>query len=335
METVCRWHGGPPASAHHDRRDTRTQHAPSAVAQPDRPCAEYPSPMSLIFATQLTAIATVILAVGAIVTGVLAYFAFRAQRQELQTLNQSVTDAEEQRRRDADEQRRSQAAKVTAWFTQDSNGNWGARIRNASDLPVIDVKTAFHYISETQPGGEWQPVERGATIKAIRVLPLQSDRFTEIPDDIRKKADDLNDNTYVVSIEFTTPPGTTGNATRAARSFPGPDNGRRGAGHPRAGLPPSSPSHESNQHRGAAVLSIHACRAPVWPSSAPRTATTTSSVTSWSDQYERSFGADDTTGSPRSSVRRLKQAILQSSRTSLSLAAPRVECCFGCPRWSP
>ena len=75
METVCRWHGGPPASAHHDRRDTRTQHAPSAAAQLDIPRK---TPVLLdenrahdhrrvpLWTTLITAVATVTASLGAI-----------------------------------------------------------------------------------------------------------------------------------------------------------------------------------------------------------------------------------------------------------------------------
>jgi hypothetical protein len=109
----------------------------------------------------------------------------------------------DQRERVAEKERRSQAEKVTAWFAEDRHAIWGARIRNASDLPVLDVRTFFHYIHETQPGGEWAPVMRGATIERIRVLPPQSDRFIEIPGQVRNQIREVSDQIYVVSIEFT------------------------------------------------------------------------------------------------------------------------------------
>jgi hypothetical protein len=51
--------------------------------------------MSLIFATQLTAVFTAILGVGAIVTAVLAYMAFRKQSREVTAIEQQVSDQKE------------------------------------------------------------------------------------------------------------------------------------------------------------------------------------------------------------------------------------------------
>lgn len=51
--------------------------------------------MSLIFATQLTAVATTVLAVFAIVTAVFAFLAFRKQSQEVRAIERQVKDQEE------------------------------------------------------------------------------------------------------------------------------------------------------------------------------------------------------------------------------------------------
>ena len=61
--------------------------------------------MSLLTATQITAIATAILAIGAFTTSILAGFALYRQSQE-------VTLLQQQAKRDIDERRRAQAAKV-------------------------------------------------------------------------------------------------------------------------------------------------------------------------------------------------------------------------------
>jgi hypothetical protein len=173
--------------------------------------------MSLIFATQLTAVATAALAVFAIVTAVFAVLAFLKQSREVRAIERQVTDQQEctqqqgellkvqsgqlelqrhqmndqreanarqaevlglqaselreslnERRREDDERHRSQAAKVTAWFDQGESPVgpiWGARIRNASDLPILDVRTFFSYISEEWPGGDWAPVMRGGPVE--------------------------------------------------------------------------------------------------------------------------------------------------------------------------
>ena len=49
--------------------------------------------MSMLAATILTAIATTVLAVGAIVTAVLAYMAFRKQTSEVRAIGQQVSVA--------------------------------------------------------------------------------------------------------------------------------------------------------------------------------------------------------------------------------------------------
>ena len=82
-------------------------------------------------------------------------------------------------------------------------GSWGARIRNASDLPIFDVQAFFHHIHETRSGGDWEPVMRGATEEKIRVFPPQTDRFVEIPEQVRTMMDLIDQSVYVVSIEFT------------------------------------------------------------------------------------------------------------------------------------
>lgn len=94
---------------------------------------------------------------------------------------------------------------MTAWFGLEKPGGgwWGAWIRNASDLPVTDVRTFFHYIAERQPGGDWDPSMRGGPVEKIRVMPPQKDRFVEIPPQVRNMINECNDSVYVVSIEFT------------------------------------------------------------------------------------------------------------------------------------
>ena len=109
----------------------------------------------------------------------------------------------EQRERAADEERRSQAVRVTAWFTEDRHAIWGARVCNDSDLPVVDVRTFFNYIAEKWPGGDWEPQPRGGPVEKIRVLPPRTDRFIEIPEQVRNETREVSDGIYAVSIEFT------------------------------------------------------------------------------------------------------------------------------------
>jgi hypothetical protein len=83
-----------------------------------------------------------------------------------------------------------------------------AQIRNASDLPIFDVRTFFHKIHRIDPapgGGNWVPVGQMATPpdEIICVFPPHTDRVVAIPEDARKVLGDLNGRTYVASIEFT------------------------------------------------------------------------------------------------------------------------------------
>jgi len=128
--------------------------------------------------------------------------ATRVETLELQA--REIRASLEQRERAVEEQRRSQAARVTAWFGRPAGGGpWGAIIRNASDLPILDVRTFFNYIAEKWPGGDWEPVPRGGPIEKIRVLPPQEDRFVEIPERVQNQMDAVSDSVYAVSIEFT------------------------------------------------------------------------------------------------------------------------------------
>jgi hypothetical protein len=79
----------------------------------------------------------------------------------------------------------------------------GAHIRNASDLPVIDVRVRFYYIAERSPGGEWEPVLRGSPPERIRVVPPQSDRFFPIPEQVMSMMDQVSDDIYAAGVWFT------------------------------------------------------------------------------------------------------------------------------------
>lgn len=129
-----------------------------------------------------------------------------AHGQVLELQAEEIAASLKQRERDAEEQRRKQAASVTAWFIGQQapvGPVWGACIRNASDLPVLDIRVFFHYVQEKWEGGDWEPVLRGAPVERIRVIPPRADRFYKIPDQVRNMIDQVNDSIYVVSIEFT------------------------------------------------------------------------------------------------------------------------------------
>jgi AAA domain-containing protein len=86
----------------------------------------------------------------------------------------------EEREQTAEEERRSQAAKITAWLARsDAGDSWEARIRNASDLPIFDVRAFFHKIHRIDPtpgGGNWVPVGQVGTPRdeIICVFPPQT-----------------------------------------------------------------------------------------------------------------------------------------------------------------
>jgi hypothetical protein len=68
-------------------------------------------------------------------------------------------------------------------------------------LPILNVRVFFYSINAASPAAvAWEPVWRGGPPERIRVIPPESDRFVEIPDEIRE--DECNDRTYAVSIEF-------------------------------------------------------------------------------------------------------------------------------------
>lgn len=203
--------------------------------------------MSLVVATQVSAVATAVLAAFAIVTAVFAILAFRKQSAEVATLQGQARDQSEQlglqrtqldeqrkinekqtsvlelqaqelresldeRKREAEQRHQGQAARVTAWLdlAQSSDpdlaarAGFGAYIRNASDLPVFDVRAFFFFVDEIQPGGDWQPAARGGPVERVRVLPPREDRWVGMPEKVRGMfPGEVTKRSCVVGIEFT------------------------------------------------------------------------------------------------------------------------------------
>lgn len=216
--------------------------------------------MSEILAEQLTAMATVVLAVFAIVTAVLAGLAFLKQSREVRAVERQVADGQEvaqqqagllrvqtgqlevltaqledqrkastaqaevlglqaaelreslkERDRSADDRKRRQATGVVAWIekSRDSGdlfAGWGARIRNATDLPIFNVRVFFHLISR-QDGSDWVPVSIGGPPpdETAPVVPPTADRFVPIPAKIVPMfgSIEISDRSCLVSFEFT------------------------------------------------------------------------------------------------------------------------------------
>lgn len=195
-------------------------------------------PMSEILTEQLGVVANVVLAVFAIGTAVLAGMALRKQSKEVgdqaemldlqrrQLAEQEKTSAKqaevlalqakelrgslEEREREAEERRRGQASMVAAWFAWapvtdaiNPGNDWGATVRNASDLPVFDVRAAFHRVTEPVRGPGWTPASAGSSLKSIRVLPPLTERHLPIAPDAAAQDPRCDDDVYVASITFT------------------------------------------------------------------------------------------------------------------------------------
>ncbi len=76
-------------------------------------------------------------------------------------------------------------------------------VRNNSDLPVLDVRAAFHRVDEPIKGLGWTPLPAGSSLKSIRVLPPHTERHLPIAPDIAAQDPQCDDDVYVASIMFT------------------------------------------------------------------------------------------------------------------------------------
>lgn len=118
-----------------------------------------------------------------------------------------------ERERHTIERREAQARQVAAWFGEEipdvPDQGWGAHIRNASLLPVFDVRVFFHFVQELGSGRvdarglSWYPIDRGGPVEPVRVVAPGQRRFVEIPEAIRNMVDRCDAQTYVVAIHFT------------------------------------------------------------------------------------------------------------------------------------
>jgi hypothetical protein len=137
------------------------------------------------------------------------------QAEVLELQGRELRHSLEERKRAAEDKSRAQAAQVTTWFAwaivTDAPGgfivahaeDWGATVRNASELPVFDVRITFNYIAEQANGREWAAVPRGSLVKPVRVMPPMGERHFLIPSEVRNQISECNDDIYAVSIWFT------------------------------------------------------------------------------------------------------------------------------------
>lgn len=97
---------------------------------------------------------------------------------------------------------------MAAWFSTAQvfavgDEPWGATVRNASGLPVYDIRVGFYYIDEPVRGLGWTPVACGTSPEMLRVLPPGEKYHFYIPPDVRSQRTDCNADVYAVSIMFT------------------------------------------------------------------------------------------------------------------------------------
>jgi len=170
------------------------------------------------FPTWVMAITTLLAFLAAAFAGLVAYELLGVEAtRDLKASEQRLFAAEERKRladertaqREAD--RRAQASKVTAWFNffeviRDNgtlDGTWGATIRNASELPILDVRIFYYWVNDRHDGSPWTTEQRYASVDRIRVIPPGQSRNQELPERVRSMAQECNDNVYLVGVEFT------------------------------------------------------------------------------------------------------------------------------------
>ena len=178
--------------------------------------------------TWLLAITTLLAFLAAAFAGLVAYDLLKvesvrdiraAEERSLAAANRRQAAAERAAQRDAD--LRAQASKVTAWFNffevvrpvpqgtfvRDPkalvDATWGGTVRNASELPIFDVRIFYYWVNDRRDGSPWTTEQRYVSIDIIRVIPPGQARNQELPERVRNQSQECNDQVYVVGIEFT------------------------------------------------------------------------------------------------------------------------------------
>jgi hypothetical protein len=191
--------------------------------------------MSEIFAEQLGAVATAVLAIFAIVTAWYARRAFLKQSKEVgdqaemldlqrkQLKEQEKTSAKQaevlelqatelrrsldERERETAARQRAQAEGITAWLATDSHPIGGAPLQaaalsNQSSQPVYDVQAYLHYLEENRLGSRWAPTTGGAS-QIIKIVTPRSDLHVILPQDSSPYPEEDDGMAYAASIIFT------------------------------------------------------------------------------------------------------------------------------------
>lgn len=183
------------------------------------------------FPTWLTAITSLLALLAAAFAGVVAYDLLRVENaRDLEAATERRL-ATVERRRAVEERaaaretvRRAQASKVTAWFDFYTPGiqpdigrpvpqppdflQAGAAVRNASELPVFDVRVFFYWVNDRGDGGPWTTELRYASQQSLRVIPPGQTSHHRLPENVRGMAEECNGQLYLVGIEFTDANGT-------------------------------------------------------------------------------------------------------------------------------
>jgi hypothetical protein len=122
--------------------------------------------------------------------------------------------AEDDRRAQTEERRRSQADEVAAWFdsitpthadrfNRDGWIIYGAMIRNASNLPIYDLRAIFFSIDhQAGESPDWEASAIGISPREMRALPPNDSELLEVPDTLVKVVEDATKQDVVVAIEF-------------------------------------------------------------------------------------------------------------------------------------
>jgi hypothetical protein len=176
--------------------------------------------------TWVLAITTLLALLAAAFAGLVAYDVLKVENaRDLAAADERILAAEDRKRaaneraaeREAD--RRAQASKVTAWFDFYTPGvqpvigrpvqapsdvlQAGAAVRNASELPVMDVRVFFFWVNDPGDGKPWTAELRYASLESIRVIPPGQTSHHRLPEDICSMAKECNGQVYVVGVEFT------------------------------------------------------------------------------------------------------------------------------------
>lgn len=177
--------------------------------------------------TWVMAITTLLAFLAAAFAGLVAYDLLRVENaRDLAAVDERRVAADD-RKRAADERaaereadRRAQASKITAWFDFYTPGiqvvpgvpvptprpdvlEAGAAVRNASELPVLDVRVFFYWVNDPGDGRPWTAELRYASQERIRVIPPGQISHHRLPEHIRSMAEECNGQVYVIGAEFT------------------------------------------------------------------------------------------------------------------------------------